>query len=189
MGVGVRKEGFTVRNSLSRRGGYRGGCGAKEGEDLERRTPKRFHRLLLRCAGGCAWERTKVIDGSVGSDERILSSLCGSYDKEMDEAEETGQKRRREERDGTGKGCRVGRGLRYAGLICSLRTTTEGSNHQPPGACPIRTDHNTLVVLMDIERDVNDPEKPDRSEFLPHSSVRLHESCTNMAVVVAHIRG
>jgi hypothetical protein len=100
-GMGVRKEGFTVRNSLSRRGGYRGGCGAKEGEDLERRTPKRFHRLLLRCAGGCAWERTKVIDGSVGSDERILSSLCGSYDKEMDEAEETGQ--REEGRKGTGR--------------------------------------------------------------------------------------
>src|ERR1700677_3164973 len=66
------ERGFTVKNSLSRRGGYRGGCGAKEGEDLERRTPKRFHRLLRCAAGGCAWERTKVIDGSVGSGERIL---------------------------------------------------------------------------------------------------------------------
>ena len=66
---------FTVRKSLSSRGGYRGGCGAKEGDDLERRTPSFFHRLLLRGDAGCAWERTKVMDGSVGSGERILFSL------------------------------------------------------------------------------------------------------------------
>ena len=70
------KENLTVRKSLSSRGGYRGGCGAREGEDVERRTPNLFHRLLLlRGAGGCAWERTKVMDGSVESDERILLSL------------------------------------------------------------------------------------------------------------------
>jgi hypothetical protein len=72
---------FTVRKSLSSRGGYRGGCGAREGEDLERRTPNRFHRLPPpRGAPGCAWERTKVMDGSVGSSERIFSLSLSIYD-------------------------------------------------------------------------------------------------------------
>jgi hypothetical protein len=66
---------FTVRKSLSSRGGYRGGCGATEGEDFVRRTPSFPHRLLLRAAAGCAWERTKVMDGSIGSGERIFLSL------------------------------------------------------------------------------------------------------------------
>lgn len=102
------ERGFTVKNSLSRRGGYRGGCGAKEGEDLERRTPKRFHRLLRCAPGGCAWERTKVIDGSVGSGERILSLYAVSISMTA-ATKETGKGGGREERDGTGKGCGVGR--------------------------------------------------------------------------------
>lgn len=51
-----REEGrrFTFRNSLSSRGGYRGGCGVKDGEDLERRTPNLLRRLLLPCVvPGC----------------------------------------------------------------------------------------------------------------------------------------
>ena len=97
-----RKEGFTVKNSLSRRGGYRGGCGAKEGEDFERRTPKRFHRLLpLRDAAGCAWERTKVIDGSVGSCDRILS---GSHCKHKRQTRKKDRRESRERDEGRGRG-------------------------------------------------------------------------------------
>ena len=71
------KECLTFRNSLSSWGGYRGGCGpgAKDGEDLLRRTaglPRR--RVLPRAVmAGCAWDRTKVMEGSVGSGGRILS--------------------------------------------------------------------------------------------------------------------
>ncbi|KAI9432120.1 hypothetical protein H4582DRAFT_2132508 [Lactarius indigo] len=57
----------------NRRGGYRGGCGpgAKEGVDLDRGTPNLFHRLLPRGAAGRAWERTKEMDGSVGSTDQV----------------------------------------------------------------------------------------------------------------------
>jgi hypothetical protein len=68
----AKKKGIlTVRKSLSSRGGYRGGCGAKEGEDLVRRTPSFPHRLLPRSG---AWERTKVMDGRIGSGERMYIS-------------------------------------------------------------------------------------------------------------------
>ena len=129
-----RKEGFTVKNSLSRRGGYRGGCGAKEGEDFERRTPKRFHRLLpLRDAAGCAWERTKVIDGSVGSCDRILS---GSHCKHKRQTRKKDRRESRERDEGRGGARGISSGgweeaAGCAGLICSCpdHPPSERSNH------------------------------------------------------------
>jgi hypothetical protein len=73
----IERNSLTCRNSLSSWGGYRGGCGpgTKDGGDLLRRTPSlpRLRVLLPRAVvAGRAWDRTKVMDGSVGSGERIL---------------------------------------------------------------------------------------------------------------------
>jgi hypothetical protein len=48
-----------------------------DGEDLVRRTLNLPRRLLLRgvLAAGGAWERTKAMDGSVGSTGRISMDL------------------------------------------------------------------------------------------------------------------
>lgn len=78
---GKEKGILTFRNSLSSWGGYRGGCGpgAKDGEDLLRRTPNlpRLRVLLPRAVmAGCAWDRTKVMDGNVGSGTRIFFFSC-----------------------------------------------------------------------------------------------------------------
>ena len=76
-GVGCDAMRFTLRNSLSSRGGFRGGCGGVDGEDLVRRMPNLPRRLLLRgvLAAVCAWERTKAMDESVGSGGRISMDL------------------------------------------------------------------------------------------------------------------
>ena len=75
---GKGKDCLTSRNSLSSWGGYRGGCGpgARDGEDLLRRTPNLPRRrvLLLRdVETGGARDNTKAMDGSVGSGERIFT--------------------------------------------------------------------------------------------------------------------
>ena len=75
---GKGKDCLTSRNSLSSWGGYRGGCGpgARDGEDLLRRTPNlpRERVLLLRdVETGGARDNTKAMDGSVGSGERIFT--------------------------------------------------------------------------------------------------------------------
>ena len=113
-GLGSRGKRFTVRNSLSSRGGYRGGCGAREGVDLQRRTPNLFHRLPARGTAGCAWERTKVMDGSVGSSERIPLSK-GGKGVSMTTTTTIDKKRKEEERGdgskGKGRGWAKGRGV------------------------------------------------------------------------------
>jgi hypothetical protein len=82
--------GFTFRNSLSSCGGYRGGCDAMDDEDLARRTPNLLLRLLPRdvLATCWAWERTKVIDGSVGSGERISIDIYSTGGKNENERKE-----------------------------------------------------------------------------------------------------
>jgi hypothetical protein len=98
--------GFTFRNSLSSWGGYRGGCGVTDGEDLVRRTPNLPRRLLLRdvLVVCCAWERTKVIDGSVGSGERI-SLIHGTKERKGNESRVgIGRERRTTEGGGEGPG-------------------------------------------------------------------------------------
>jgi hypothetical protein len=77
-GTVIERDSLTSRKSLLSWGGYRGGCGPSgapnDGEDLVRRTPNlRRLRVLPRVVkAGCAWDRTEVIEGSVGSGKRIF---------------------------------------------------------------------------------------------------------------------
>ena len=78
-GTVIERESLTSRKSLSSWGGYRGGCGPsgapRDGEDLLRRTPNLPRRRMLPrvVKAGCACDRMKVMEGSVGSGERIFS--------------------------------------------------------------------------------------------------------------------
>jgi hypothetical protein len=76
-GTVIERDSLTSKKSLLSWGGYRGGCGPsgapKGGEDLVRRTPNLPRRRMLPrvVKAGCA--RTEVMEGSVGSGERIFS--------------------------------------------------------------------------------------------------------------------
>lgn len=90
---GKSKNSLTFRNSLSSWGGYRGGCGpdARDGEDLLRRTPNLPRRRVLLprvLIAGCTRDKTKVIDGSVGSGERIVSLSLSPLEISMKRQEE-----------------------------------------------------------------------------------------------------
>jgi hypothetical protein len=74
-----------------------------DGEDLLRRTPNLPRRLLSRgvLAGCCAWERTKAMDGSVGSAECISMDLYNTVKKERQRNERWVVGIGRERREGT----------------------------------------------------------------------------------------
>ena len=77
----IERDSLTSRKSLLSWGGYRGGCGPsgapKDGEDLLRRTPNLPRRGVLPRVFEAGWscDRTEVMEGSVGSGNRILFSL------------------------------------------------------------------------------------------------------------------
>jgi hypothetical protein len=75
----IERDSLTSRKSLLSWGGYRGGCGPSgapnDGEDLLRRTPslppRRVPPRVVKAGRAC--DRTKVMEGGVGSGKRIFS--------------------------------------------------------------------------------------------------------------------